>query len=253
MHDKRKELLYELRNELDEIDRDICELLAERFNVCLSIAKEKRISGISLVDGKRESEVIDHVKNTVQEYSDSAASVYAEIINQSKKIQRKMLNLYLVGMPNCGKTRLAGKLGIALKRRSVDTDSLIMHQENQSIDAIFDTFGESYFRKLEHRMLTNVASIGGLVVATGGGILTEPDNLPVLKSSGITVFLDRDPERLYRAKTRNRPLIRDGEQAVRRLYSERIDQYRSCADLTVDPDADDAESQIVQFFLQKTE
>lgn len=243
------DLIEELRSELDEIDSDIAELLQERYDVCLQIAREKRRNGVPLENLSREEEIIDQQTAKCPEYKAEAESVFRSVIEGSKRIQRQKLNLYLVGMPNSGKTKLASRLGLLLGRRSIDTDSLVMRSENKSIDRIFDEFGEAYFRGIEHQTLCRVAAMGSLVVATGGGILTHEENLPILKNSGVIVFLDRDPECLARARVRNRPLIRGGVDDIMRLYNERIEQYRSVSDLSVDPDDEAAVDRIAEFFL----
>lgn len=248
-NDNAPDLLKELRKDLDEIDLEICQLIEERLDICLEIAKAKRSAGLPLENREREQQVLSACKRTVPRYPSQISYIFETVIQQSKLTQRKKFNLYLVGMPNSGKSRLSYRLGVELHRRSIDTDSLIMKQERRSIDELFDTYGERYFRELEHNALLNVARLGNLVVATGGGVLTYPLNQPILKNSGVTVFLDRSPESLYRAKIKNRPLIREGEEAVRKLYEERLEQYRSFADLTVDPDSPEAIGEIVSFFL----
>ncbi|MBR4635574.1 MAG: chorismate mutase [Clostridia bacterium] len=245
------DLIEELRCELDEIDSDIAELLQERYDVCLQIAREKRLNGIALENLGREEEIIFNQSAKCSKYSEEAKSVFRSIIDGSKRLQRQSLNLYLVGMPNSGKTKLAGRLGLLLGRRRIDTDSLVMRSENKTIDRIFDESGEAYFREIEHQVLCRAAATGDLVVATGGGILTYEKNLPILKNSGVTVFLDRDPECLARARVHNRPLIRGGIDDIMRLYNERIEQYRSESDLTVDPDDEAAVEKIAEFFNGK--
>ena len=230
--------LEALRMDIDEIDTEIVQLLCERFDTVLSLGEVKRALALPLVNEAREAEVLDAIRSeAVEVYSKQVVQLFKSIITSSKALQRGELNLYFIGMPNCGKTRLAGRIGEILMMPSVDTDTLVMERSGKSIDRIFDEDGEEAFRELEHDVLRTLAYRGGTVVATGGGVITRQENLALLKASGFTVFLDRSIENLKRAKVKNRPLLRSGEDAVSKLYNERIGLYRSAADLTVDPDA----------------
>ena len=103
------------------------------------------------------------------------------------------------------------------------------------------------------RKYLGVAERGGHVVATGGGILTVERNIPIIKGSGIVVFLNRDISILLNAKTANRPLIRGGREAVLKLYAERIETYRKCADLIVNPDSAGCIGRILDYYKRITE
>lgn len=251
IHDKPalERELSELRRDIDEIDAEIAQLLCERFDTALSIGEIKRALGIRLENREREKAVIASASQVeASEYSDRIISVFKTIVSASRSIQRGMLNLYFIGMPNCGKTKFASRIGGMLMMPSVDTDALVMELAGKSIDRIFDEDGEAAFRALEQRVLIDVAHKGCTVAATGGGIITNERNINILKNSGLVVFLDRNIEILINAKTKNRPLIRDGERSVRTLYEDRIAVYRSAADLTVDPDAKGAVKAIINAY-----
>ena len=85
------------------------------------------------------------------------------------------------------------------------------------------------------------------------GILTVERNIPIIKGSGIVVFLNRDISILLNAKTANRPLIRGGREAVLKLYAERIETYRKCADLIVNPDSAGCIGRILDYYKRITE
>lgn len=245
--------LSELRRDINEIDSEIVQLLCERFDTVLELAEIKRALGSPLENKERESEVLNSLTQTSpKEYASHVDAVFHKVISASKMLQRKMLNLYFIGMPNCGKSRLSSRLGDILRMPHVDTDELIMERSGKSIDRIFDEDGETAFRELEHEVLCELAHCGGLIVATGGGIITNKKNIPILKNSGFVVFLDRSIDRLAMAKTKNRPLIRTGTQAVISLYTKRIDLYRTAADMTVDPDAKGTMRTIIRAYTNAT-
>lgn len=256
IHDKTKleHRLSELRRDIDEIDSELVQLLCERFDTAFSIGEIKRFLGIPIVNEEREKIVFDSVScASPGEYADRVKAVFKAIVTATRAVQRRMLNLYFIGMPNCGKTKLSSRVGEILMMPSVDMDTLVMEHAGKSIDRIFDEDGESAFRALEQRVLSEVAYKGGIVAATGGGVITVESNIPILKNSGLVVFLDRKIENLLNAKAKNRPLIRKGEEAVRALYNERIDLYRSAADLTVDPDAKGAIRTIINAYRRASE
>ena len=122
---------------------------------------------------------------------------------------RQEYNIYLVGFMGTGKTtvgrELAGRLGL----KFVDIDDLIVDKEKRSINDIFAESGEPYFRKLEKAVLGEVALKPNQVVACGGGIVIDPDNIAGMKKSGKIFALTASPETILE-RTKNdtqRPLL----------------------------------------------
>ena len=100
---------------------------------------------------------------------------------------------------------LSSLTGFAL----VDTDTLVAQQAGQSIPAIFKQHGEEHFRALETEVLQSLVGRIGLIIATGGGIITVAKNREILPQIGPVVWLDASPEMLYqRVKNSKRPLLR---------------------------------------------
>ncbi len=236
--------IEELRKRIDIIDADIMKLYVERMGIAAEIGAYKREHGLPAEDMGREQEVIISRTGAVpDELKKGAGALMRSLMISSKIVQRRGGNLYLIGMSGSGKTRLGKRLAAILDMPLMDTDKLIMARTGMTIDAIFDTYGEEHFRKLESEVLKSVARDGGTVVAAGGGMPLYGENGRIIKNSGLTVFLNRRLERLLLQKTVNRPLIRgDGApQSVReniiRLYNERRPLYEALADITVDPDA----------------
>lgn len=122
----------------------------------------------------------------------------------------KGVNLYLVGMMGSGKTTVGQILARMLHYRFLDTDSLIEQVAGESIVDIFSGVGESGFRELESKVLSEVAAYKNLVVATGGGIVVRRENWGFLRH-GVVVWLDASVELLYQRvqEDTGRPLLRD--------------------------------------------
>jgi len=146
------------------------------------------------------------------------------------------LNVYLVGMPGAGKSAVGRPLADALGYRFIDVDSTLEQVAGRTIPEIFTREGEGGFRQLETAVLGQIAGWHSLVVATGGGVVTRPENWGQLHQ-GVVVWLEAPLplllERLQRDATA-RPLLQgaDPEQRLRELLDQRRPLYAQ-ADLHV--------------------
>ena len=145
-------------------------------------------------------------------------------------------SLYLVGMMGSGKTSTGRPLAERLGYGFVDADAVIEQAAGCSIPEIFDRDGEAGFRSLESQVLSAISQRHSLVVATGGGVVTQPENWGMLHS-GIVIWLDVVPDQLLQrlnADSTVRPLLQtaDPETALNALLNERRPLYAE-ADLTV--------------------
>jgi shikimate kinase/nucleoside-diphosphate-sugar epimerase len=147
-------------------------------------------------------------------------------------------NILLIGLMGSGKTTVGRIVAQMIGFQIVDTDHLIVETAGKSIPEIFATEGEAGFRLRESAALRSLLGKRGCVIATGGGIVTQPRNLPLLNHLGYIVWLDADPERLARrtSMNNNRPLLageEDPKAKLERLLTERKPLYKSLADLRI--------------------
>lgn len=147
-------------------------------------------------------------------------------------------NIVLVGMPACGKSTVGKILSRLFCRELFDSDELIAEKAGMSIPEIFEKSGEDFFRQAESEIIRELSFKNGAVIATGGGAVLREENVLALKRNGVVFFIDRSPEKL--CATADRPLSSNRESLERR-YRERIDIYRSSADVTVNGDGDSSE------------
>ena len=145
-------------------------------------------------------------------------------------------SLYLVGMMGSGKTSTGRPLAEQLGYGFVDADAVIEQAAGCSIPEIFERDGEAGFRSLESQVLSAISQRHSLVVATGGGVVTQQENWGLLHS-GIVIWLDVVPEQLIkrlRADNTVRPLLQtdDPEAALNALLNQRRPLYAE-ADLSV--------------------
>ena len=162
------------------------------------------------------------------------------------------LNLYLVGMMGSGKSTAGRHLAELLGYRFLDADTSIEQAIGRSIPELFESEGESGFRALEAAVLNQIASWHSLVVATGGGVVTRPENWGQLHQ-GVVIWLDAPDalllERLSSDPT-PRPLLQAEDPAARlaALLAERKPLYAQ-ADLHILQDgrpADQVAAQILE-------
>ncbi|MFH0912754.1 MAG: shikimate kinase [Candidatus Omnitrophota bacterium] len=123
-----------------------------------------------------------------------------------------MNNIYLVGFMGTGKTSVGRQLAKKKKWQFMDLDDLIELKEKRVISSIFAEDGEPYFRKVEKKALREVAKEKRFVVACGGGVVLDKDNIKVMKDTGIIVCLSASPEVILKrtAAYRHRPLLNVG-------------------------------------------
>ena len=138
-------------------------------------------------------------------------------------------NLVLTGMMGVGKSTVGKKLAKELKFKFIDVDKIIEKNEKKTIEEIFVSEGESYFRKLEKKTtLLEIKKIHS-VVALGGGAFTNEVIRREIKNLCISFWLDLDTKNLLpRLKnSKKRPLINKNnfEDVVNKIYSERKSIY----------------------------
>ena len=148
------------------------------------------------------------------------------------------LNVILIGFMGCGKTTVGALLARQLGFQFIDTDQLIAQKAQLPIPRIFETEGEAGFRSRESAALDSLAATSHAVIATGGGIVTIPNNLPKLRALGLVIWLNPPEPILYARIQRNqdRPLLRspNPRQTLHDLLALRRHLYAATAHLDVD-------------------
>lgn len=148
-----------------------------------------------------------------------------------KSVKTSKQNIVLVGMPSSGKTTVGGILAEKTGLELADTDEYIVKKIGMPIADYFAKYGEAEFRKIEKETIAELSGTGGKVIATGGGAVLDKDNIRALKQNGVIVFLDRALGNLV--ATDDRPLS-SGRDKLERLYAERYDIYKACAEVHID-------------------
>jgi shikimate kinase len=148
-----------------------------------------------------------------------------------------MDNIYLVGFMGTGKSSVGLHLSREIKAEFIDLDKFIEEKENRTIPEIFKEKGEPYFRGLEKRFLRDAANRKNQIIACGGGIVLNPDNIKLMKTNGTMVCLSATPDVIMERtrKSNHRPLLNvpDPQEAIRALLADRQKLYAQ-ADITID-------------------
>jgi len=161
-------------------------------------------------------------------------SQIAKIYN---KLRTTMENIVLIGMPGCGKSTVAALLSEMLGRPAVDADVKIAETAGCSIPDIFANSGEEVFRKIETEVLGELGKQSGLIIATGGGCVTRPENYPLLHQNGRIIWITRD---LTKLPSDGRPLSQT--TAAEKMFRVRQPMYKRFADHTVSNNASPEET-----------
>ncbi len=146
--------------------------------------------------------------------------------------------MILVGLPGAGKSTVGSILARRLRVGFVDFDVEIVRREGMPITQIFAVRGESYFRDRERELTEEVSGLPGMVLSPGGGWVTQPDVVSILRPRSNVVYLRISPGGALRRMGRRmstRPLLQkpDPTGELERLLALRRGVYDT-ADIVVD-------------------
>jgi shikimate kinase len=156
---------------------------------------------------------------------------YSSVIGIGKSI-------VLIGMMGAGKSSvgrcLLRRTGLAL----LDIDEVVASTFGMSIPEIFAKHGEKEFREAETEALRRMRIEAQTIIITGGGIVLRKENLQILKSQGVIVWLDGDKETLFAraSRKRNRPLLqtKNPRKSFSEILGARRPLYANIADIRID-------------------
>ena len=186
---------------------------------------------------------VNGLRMLVAQAKESAEWFTGESIDDSciemiyNRLRRQMENIILIGMPGCGKTTVGASLARILSRPLKDADTELEQAVGRKITEILPTDGEASFRILESETLLDLGKQSGLIIATGGGCVTIPNNYEKLHRNGTIVWLKRDLDLL---PTDGRPLSQTGH--LQEMYQKRAPLYARFADFSVENSGDPQET-----------
>ncbi len=142
------------------------------------------------------------------------------------------MNIVLTGFMASGKTEISKAIAASSRYKLIDTDDMIVKETGKTINEIFDEVGERGFRELEHRTICKAAGLDGCVIATGGGVPLNKDNITVLRKNGIIINLAPDFDVIKRrleAARATRPLLQNQDiEDIEKRFNDRLPFYADC-------------------------
>lgn len=142
------------------------------------------------------------------------------------------MNIVITGFMASGKTEISKAISEISKYNVVDTDDMIVKKMNMTVNEIFDKYGEDYFREIEKNAVKEAASKKNVVIATGGGVVLDKENIDELRKTGVIFNLSPDfnviKERLDEAR-KTRPLLKkDSIENIENRFNDRKVFYENC-------------------------
>jgi 3-dehydroquinate synthase len=157
-------------------------------------------------------------------------------------------NIFLVGLMGAGKTTIGRQLARRLNMHFIDSDHEIEARTGASVPWIFEIEGEASFRRREAEMIRELSAQRGIVLATGGGAVLNPDSRALLAARGTVIYLRASVGSILQrtAHDKNRPLLQtaDPRQKLEDLTAEREPLYREIADLVIDTGRPNVQSMV---------
>jgi shikimate kinase/3-dehydroquinate synthase len=159
-----------------------------------------------------------------------------------------MQNVFLVGLMGAGKTTIGRLLARKLGMRFVDSDHEIEERTGATIPWIFEIEGEASFRRREAEVIRDLSGQQGIVLATGGGAILDPESRALLQERGNVVYLRASITSIL-ARTghdKNRPLLQtpDPRRKLEELLGQREPLYLEMARLVVDTGRPNVQSMV---------
>ena len=213
------------------VDLDVFTALEGVFDVIYNPAKTRLL----LEAEKRGIPCANGLGMLVAQAKAAAERFTGKLIDDEKvytiraELQRSTRNILLIGMSGSGKSTVGAALAEKLGRKLVDADALIVEKAGCTIPEIFEKDGEEGFRRIEHEVLCEISKESGLVIATGGGVVTRPENMDPMRQNSLIVWLLRDLNKLPRD---GRPLSQKNPLAE--MFKVREPLYRAAADCIAD-------------------
>lgn len=190
---------------------------------------EAKLKGIKIVSGLEM--LIEQAYYSHKLFFSKTTRINTELI--TKKILLKHVNIVFIGMPASGKTTIGREIATALNKEHIDIDCEIEKKIKMSISEFFIKNGEKEFRQIEKEIIKEVSTYQGKVISLGGGSLILEENIKNIMRNSILVFLNRDISFLKNKKDayKTRPLLINN--SFNKLYQERINTYKLCADIEI--------------------
>ena len=233
------------REQLALCDDKIIDALMERNAIIEKIMAYKEEYGMPILQPQQERKQKVRLEQKLEhnKYQDEIYDVFQRILKNSKRVQARKLfdyNIVLIGFMGAGKTTVSDYLSTMFDMDIIEMDQEITDREEMSIQDIFATYGEEYFRDLETSLLVELQDRKNVIISCGGGTALRENNVAEMKKNGRVVLLTASPETIYeRVKdSDDRPVLkgRKNVDGIAELMEQRREKYEAAADIVVQTD-----------------
>ncbi|QJC28745.1 shikimate kinase AroK [Enterobacteriaceae endosymbiont of Plateumaris consimilis] len=155
-------------------------------------------------------------------------------------------NIFLIGPMGAGKSTIGRQLANQLNMEFFDSDEEIERRTGADINWVFDVEGELGFRKREKKIINEITTKKGIILATGGGSITSKETRKYLSSRGIVIYLKTTIEKqlIRTQRDKKRPLLNNKNkpaiEILQNLAKERNPLYKEIADIIIKTDKQNA-------------
>lgn len=233
------------REQLALCDDKIIDALVERNAIIEKIMAYKEEYGMPILQPAQEEKQERRLKEKLEgnKYQEEIYDVFKRIVRNSKRIQARKLfsyNIVLIGFMGAGKSTVSDYLSTMFAMRIVEMDQVIAEREEMSIPDIFATYGESYFREQETKLLIELQDKKNTIISCGGGAAMREENVAEMKKNGRVVLLTASPETVFeRVKDSDeRPVLNGNNNVgfIAELMEKRREKYEAAADIVIQTD-----------------
>lgn len=159
-------------------------------------------------------------------------------------LRRLPVNLYLVGYRCTGKTSVGRLLAQAMSWTFVDMDHELVTEAGMPVEEMVDSRGWKYFREHEGKLLQLLSQATKQVISTGGGVVTVPENIAIMRDSGKVIWLHASPGTIAarmevdKNTADQRPPLQGSDSVVEieEVLAERLPLYDEAMHLQVETD-----------------
>ncbi|GLB32621.1 hypothetical protein LAD12857_45440 [Lacrimispora amygdalina] len=237
--------LKEIRNDLNQYDLQILELLMKRFSCIGEIIEYKKAFGLPILQPEQEDAQQETLIRAMGKHGckEELLGIFRQIMEESKRVQSRNLfhyNIALIGFMGSGKSTVSKCLKDMLAMNEVDVDTRIVEDQKMPIKDIFAEYGEEYFRNCESSAIISLKDCRQTIISCGGGAVIREENVKNLKKNSRIVLLTASPETiLERVKDSDERPILNGNmnvEYIKGLMERRAGLYKSAADIIIETD-----------------
>lgn len=244
--------LYELKKQADSLNDEIVKIVNKKFGLMKEIAELKEQEKLPIRNRFVEEKLLDSIDNNTEiGFKEYIKEVVKTCLTQAEKLQGTYIfgnnNIWLIGMPGCGKSTVGKYLADSMCREYYDADDYFTSIIGMRPDICINSMGIDYFRDSETKVLGLLSKKKNCIVACGGGVVERSDNMQILRRNSTVIYIKRDLDKLA---TNGRPV--SASVGVEALYERRHKAYEEWSDYEVkNNDIDECVKNIYDYLLKK--